>query len=104
MPVMSLAGPVVASATLALTPSDTALPGSSVINQLLNGIGWWGLVVCLVGVVVGAASWAIGSHTNSYQHASAGRRAVLVSGAAALVIGAAPQLLNFLFTSGQAVH
>lgn len=104
MPVLSLAGPVVAAATLSLSPSDTALPGSSVITTLMNGIGWWGLVVCLVGAVVGAASWAIGSHTNSYQHASAGRRAVLVSGAAALVIGAAPQLLNFLFNSGQAVH
>lgn len=74
------------------------------IQQLANGIGWWGLVAALVGLVVGAATWALGAHTNNYQHATTGRRAVLVSGAAALVIGAAPAVLNFLFASGQAVR
>ncbi len=93
-----------ASTTLTLTPSDSALPGSNVIQTLTNGIGWWGLVLCLVGLVVGAATWAIGSHTNNYQHTTNGRRAVLVSGAAALVIGAAPALLNFLFNQGTSVH
>lgn len=101
---LPLAGRVVAAATLSLNPSDTALPGSTVIQQLANGIGWWGLVAALVGLVVGAATWALGAHTNNYQHASSGRRAVLVSGAAALVIGAAPAVLNFLFSSGQSVH
>jgi hypothetical protein len=101
---MSIAGRVVAAATLSLDPSDSDLPGGSVIQQFANGIGWWGLVAALVGLVIGAATWALGAHTNNYQHASSGRRAVLVSGVAALVIGAAPAVLNFLFSSGQAVH
>jgi hypothetical protein len=33
----------------------------------------------------------------------AGRRAVLVSGLAAILIGAAPGLVNFFFTAGQGV-
>ncbi len=95
---------VLAAETITLNPSSTALPGGAMLQQLANGIGWWGLIASLVGLVIGAATWALGSHTNNYQHATTGRRAVLVSGAAALVIGAAPALLNFLFGAGQAVH
>jgi len=95
---------LMAASTISLDPSQSSLPGSSVIQSLVNGLGWWGLVASLVGLVVGAATWALGAHTNNYQHASTGRRAVLVSGAAALVIGAAPQVLTFLFNAGQSVH
>src|ERR1700722_9686879 len=97
-----LLGAVIAD--LSLNPSSSSLPGGGTLQQLANGIGWWGLIASLVGLVVGAATWALGAHTNNYQHASSGRRAVLVSGAAALVIGAAPTVLNFLFNTGQALH
>ena len=50
------------------------------------------------------ASWALGSHTNNYQYANAGRKAVLASGVAALLIGAAPTLVNFLFQTGHGIH
>ncbi|HUZ19954.1 MAG TPA: DUF6112 family protein [Acidimicrobiales bacterium] len=93
-------GARLASGLITLTPDSSALPGSSALQTLANGIGWWGLLASLVGLVVGAATWALGSHTNNYQHASTGRRAVLVSGAACLIIGAAPPLLNFLFSLG----
>ena len=92
------------ASSLELSPDANALPGSSELQTLANGIGWWGLLASLLGLVIGAATWALGSHTNNYQHASAGKRAVLVSGAAALVIGAAPTVLNFLFNAGQAFH
>ncbi|HLI15818.1 MAG TPA: DUF6112 family protein [Acidimicrobiales bacterium] len=93
-----------ATAGLSLDPSAGALPGSHTLEQLANGLGFWALLASLVGLVVGAAAWALGSHTNNYQHAATGRRAVLVSGAAALVIGAAPTVLNFLFRAGQSFH
>ncbi|MCU1491211.1 MAG: hypothetical protein JWM85_2616 [Acidimicrobiaceae bacterium] len=87
-----------------LNPSSSGLPGTSELQSLANGLGWWGLIASLVGLVVGAATWALGAHSNNYQHASTGRRAVLVSGAAALVIGAAPSVLSFLFSAGQSFH
>lgn len=98
-----LAGRVVAG-VVSMNPSPTALPGSSTLEQLTNGIGWWALVAALVGLVVGAAAWAIGSHTNNFQYSMSGRRAVLVSGLAALVIGAAPTVVNFLFGAGRGFH
>lgn len=89
---------------VSLNPSSTALPGHNTIEQLTNGIGWWALVASLVGLVIGAAAWALGSHTNNYQYATTGRRTVLVSGAAALLIGAAPTVVNFLFDAGHGLH
>lgn len=82
------------------TPRSGALPGSSTLETLADGIGWWALVASLVGLVLGAAAWALGSHTNNYQYSSAGRRAVIVSALAALVIGAAPVVISFLFSEG----
>jgi hypothetical protein len=92
------------SGALSLDPNAGGLPGSGTLQDLVNGIGFWGLLAALAGLVIGAATWALGAHTNNYQNTSTGRRAVLVSAAAALVIGAAPTLLNFLFSAGQGLH
>lgn len=91
---------VLVKSIVPLKPSATALPGHAELLTITNGIGWWALVASLLGLVVGAAAWALGSHSNNYQYATAGRKAVLVSGAAALVIGAAPPVIDFLFTAG----
>ena len=92
------------AAALSLDPNASGLPGSGTLQDLTNGLGWWGLLASLAGLVVGAATWALGAHSNNYQHATTGRRAFLVSGVAALVIGAAPTLLNFFFNAGQSLH
>jgi len=100
----TLAGRVLAAGVVSLDPSANGLPGHNTLEQLANGIGWWALLAALLGLVVGAAVWALGSHTNNYQYSSSGRRAVLVSGAAALIIGAAPTVVNFLFGAGHTFH
>jgi hypothetical protein len=92
---------VFSSPIVPLNPSAGSVPGSTTLETLANGIGWWALVASLVGLVIGAGAWALGSHTNNYQYSSSGRRAVLVSGLAAIVIGAAPVVVNFLFTEGK---
>jgi hypothetical protein len=60
--------------------------------------------LALVGLVIGAAAWALGSHGQNYQQSFVGRRAVLISGLAALLIGAGPGLVNFFFNAGSGVH
>jgi hypothetical protein len=87
-----------------MTPTPTDLPGGQVLQQLTNGIGGWALIASLVGLVVGAGVWALGSHGQNYQQSYVGRRAVLISGLAALLIGAGPAIVNFFFTTGQGVH
>jgi hypothetical protein len=76
-------------------PNLKALPGSNVLQQLVNGAEAWSLAAALMGAFVGAALWAIASHSHNHHYAARGRMAALVSGAAALVVGAAPGLVNF---------
>jgi hypothetical protein len=70
----------------------------------MNGLGGWALALSLAGLLIGAAAWALGSHGQNYQQSFVGRRAVLISGLAALLIGAGPAIVNFFFTAGRGVH
>lgn len=91
-------------ADVSLHPDSSQLPGSNTLQQLTNGIAGWALILALVALLIGAVIWALGSHSQNYHQAVGGRRAVLVSGAAALLIGAAPTLINFFFHTGQKLH
>jgi hypothetical protein len=82
-------------AAVSATPNPRGLPGSNVLQQLVNGAEAWALAITLLGTFVGAGIWAIASHTNSHHYAARGRMAAVVSAASALVIGAAPGLVNF---------
>src|ERR1700747_2801417 len=76
-------------------PDLKALPGSNVLQQLVNGAEAWALAIALLGAFVGAAIWAVASHTHNHHYAARGRMAALISGASALLVGAAPGLVNF---------
>ncbi|MGI9184249.1 MAG: DUF6112 family protein [Solirubrobacteraceae bacterium] len=82
-------------AAVSAHPVLTGLPGSNVLQQLVNGAEAWALALTLLGAFVGAALWAVASHGHNPHYAARGRMAALVSGASALVIGAAPGLVNF---------
>jgi MFS family permease len=94
---------LLASASVHLSPGTSSLPGSAALQNLANGIAGWALMAALVGLVIGAGLWALGAHAQNYQQSFTGRRTVLASLAAALVIGAAPALINFFFATGTAV-
>jgi hypothetical protein len=55
-------------------------------------------------MVIGGATWFLASHAGNYGATTGGRRAVLAGIAGALVIGAAPAIVNFFFLSGQQVR
>jgi SLT domain-containing protein len=82
-------------AAVSATPNATDLPGSNVLQQIVNGADAWALAITLLGTFIGAAVWAIASHGNNHHYAGRGRMAALTSAGAALVIGAAPGLVNF---------
>ena len=76
-------------------PVLTNLPGSNVLQQLVDGAQAWALAVALLGTFIGAGLWAVASHSHNHHYAARGRMAALVSAAAALVVGAGPGLINF---------
>jgi type IV secretory pathway VirB2 component (pilin) len=96
---------VAASTDISVNSSVTnALPGNSVLESLASGIGHWALLAAIVGVFVGGVMWAFGHFSHNYQQSYNGRKGVIVSGLAALLIGAGPTLINFFYSSGLSVH
>jgi hypothetical protein len=76
-------------------PNLGGLPGSNVLQQLVNGAEAWALTIALLGAFIGAGLWAVASHTHNHQYAARGRMAALISAASALVVGSAPGIVNF---------
>ncbi len=70
-----------AVSTVTLNPDAGNLPGGAVLQQLTDGLGGWALIMALVGLVIGAAAWALGAHSQNYHQSFNGRKTVLVSGA-----------------------
>jgi Mn2+/Fe2+ NRAMP family transporter len=95
MPSVSFWTSLVLRPAVTASPDPHGLPGSNVLQQLVNGAEAWALALALLGAFVGAAIWALASHTHNHQYAGRGRMAAIVSAAAALVIGAGPGLVNF---------
>jgi Family of unknown function (DUF6112) len=89
---------------VSLSPNLNGLPGGSELQALTNGLGGWALLLSLVGLLIGAVMWALGSHTQNFHQSYSGRRAVIVSGLAALIIGAGPTLVNFFYHAGTNFH
>ncbi|MEI8127024.1 MAG: DUF6112 family protein [Actinomycetota bacterium] len=87
-----------------MTPTPTALPGSAALQQLVNGLAGWALLLCLAAMIIGAVLWAFGSHSQNMHQSMAGRRSLVTAVLAAIVIGSAPSLVNFFFHTGLAVH
>ena len=87
-----------------MKPQADQLPGGALLQNLMNGLQFWALALALVGLVIGAAAWALGSHGQNYQQTFVGRRAVLISGFAALLIGAGPGIVSFFYNAGSGVH
>jgi hypothetical protein len=86
------------------SPTGTTLPGTGTLVDVTTGIGQWALIASLIGLLIGAAMWALGHYSQNYHQAYNGRKGVLVSGAAALLITAAPRLIDGFAQLGTGLH
>lgn len=91
----------VAGAQVAARPDPSGLPGTEKLQQLVNGAYLWVLLLTLGALVVSAVVWAWGSQSNNVRAASDGRRGVGVALLAALIVGAAPMLVNWFYGLGR---
>ena len=83
------------------SPDFGAIPGAGPIQQLINGIGAFALLIALVGIIIGGAMWGIGSLSSNYHQAAVGKRATPYSVVGAIIVGAAAALVNWPFSLGQ---
>lgn len=87
-----------------VTPNTTGLPGLATLQGIAGAILTFGLVIAVASLVVAALAWAIGSHSNNPHVAGRGKSGVILSCAAALLIGASNALINFFNSAGQGLH
>jgi MFS family permease len=85
-------------------PDANNLPGLPVIDKLTSGLEGWALIAATIGILVGAIVWAFGHYSQNYQQAYNGRRGVLLSAAAAILIAGAPAIVNFFVGQGSQIH
>jgi type IV secretory pathway VirB2 component (pilin) len=88
------------SVNLQWDPTQGTLPGETVLSNLASGVGHWALLASLIGIVVGGVMWAFGHFSHNYQQSYNGRKGVIVSGVAALLIGASQTIVTFFFNQG----
>jgi len=86
-----------------ITPDSNALPGTAMLGHLADGLDSWALLAAVVGLIVGAVMWAFGHYSQNYQQAYNGRKGVMVAAVAALLIGAAPYIINFFVGAGSGI-
>lgn len=81
-------------------PDASALPGGAQLQQIVNGVAAFSLVVLVGAVIAGAVLWAYGSATSTYNNINGGKRMVLISALGAIIVGGAAALINFFTAMG----
>jgi hypothetical protein len=97
----ALPASAVGAGPVSVTPNANGLPDTAKLQQLVDGAYMWVLMLTLGALIVAAAVWAWGSQSNNVRAASDGRRGVAVALLAAMVIGAAPTLVNWFYGLGR---
>jgi hypothetical protein len=85
---------------VSLNFNTNGIPGLAELNHLLGGLGTLCEILALAGFVISSGVWALAHHGGNHDGMSAGRRGVLVSVAAAFLIGGAATLINFFLGAG----
>jgi NhaP-type Na+/H+ or K+/H+ antiporter len=91
-------------AEVSAKPDPQGLPGSSVAEQLVNGLFFYTLLGCLAGLLISILVWVFASRAQNYHHATAGRQGTIIAFLGALIAGAAPALINFFQSLGSQVE
>jgi hypothetical protein len=79
-----------------VTPNTDGLPGLGLLKKLAVAMLTFGVVLCMIGLVLSAITWAIGSNSFNPHLAGRGKTGVLVALGAAILI-AGPNFLVICF-------
>lgn len=100
---MSILAAVLAAGSVNITPNASGLPGVSALEHIVGALLTFGTIAAVAGLVLAAATWAVGNHKSNPQVVSRGRSGVLASLVAAVLIGGALVLVNFFLGVGAAL-
>ncbi len=87
-----------------IKPHEGGLPGLPVLKQVMGSINLFGIIAAVGALAVSAGVWAWGHHSGGHQAEANGKKGVLVSAGAALLLGAANGVVAFFSTLGTQVR
>lgn len=76
-------------------PNADDIPGADRLLKIVNGLGGWGLILCVAAIVIAAIIWAFGAQSQNQAQATQGKKGVLVAILCAAIIIAAPELIKW---------
>ena len=75
-------------------------PGSQAISDLINTIGFYAIVACLVGLLLSGLILAIGPRLGFTQASTIGKVGIFASLGVAFLVGISATLVNFFYNAG----
>lgn len=94
---------LLANAVPNITPS-ASLPGSNLLQSILGGVLFYGLLFSILGLIIAAIIMAVGGHSSNGRMADKGRTGLIASLIAALICGGGVALVNFAFQQGSTIR
>jgi len=79
------------------------MPGLNAVQDVVNSIARFGIVLCLGAMLVAAVIWAFGAQSQNHNQATQGKRGVLIAAGAAALIIASDQFINWAQGLGNSV-
>jgi hypothetical protein len=90
-------------AKVSAEPDAKGLPGSSQLEQLVNGLFFWALLASLAGLFISIATYAVANRMGNHHYAQNGKVGILLMGPLAMIAGAGPAIINFFADLGHQV-
>lgn len=75
-------------------------PGSGAITDIINAIGFYGIVACLIGLLLSGLILAIGPRLGFSQASTIGKVGIIASLGVAFLIGMSATLINYFYNAG----
>lgn len=83
-----------------ITKGARNAPGSDAIADLINTIGFYAIVACLVGLLLSGLILVIGPRLGFNQASTIGKVGIFASLGGAFLIGISATLINFFYNAG----
>lgn len=75
-------------------------PGSAAISDLIDAIGFYAIIACLVGLLLSGLVLAIGPRLGFNQASTIGKVGIFASLGVAFLVGISATLINFFYNAG----
>jgi hypothetical protein len=75
-------------------------PGSAAIGELIDAIGFYAIIACLIGLLLSGLVLAIGPRLGFNQASTIGKVGIFASLGVAFLVGISATLINFFYNAG----